>query len=84
MEDLEGILTRHKRMRSASRETGNALLDLCRPSVKQAARDLGVWVKTSAGLLMYRRRGYRLPEVSPLRCGVFSMYLPSFMSISPV
>jgi len=45
MEDHQDILARYKRMRAASREMNNALLEHCRPSVKEAAKDLGVWVK---------------------------------------
>lgn len=47
VEDHGHILTRYKRMRSATRERNDALLELCRPSVKQAAKDLGVWVNGS-------------------------------------
>jgi hypothetical protein len=44
MEDHEDILARYKRMRAATRGMNNALLDLCKPSVKQAAEGLGVLV----------------------------------------
>ena len=44
MEDNEHILARYKRMRAASRAMNDALVDLCGPMIKRAAKDLGVWV----------------------------------------
>lgn len=44
-EDRARILDRYQRMRSASRELSNTLMDRCKPPVKQAAEDLGVLVK---------------------------------------
>lgn len=40
----ERILAQYQRMRSASRELNSALMDRCKPPVKQAAEDLGVLV----------------------------------------
>jgi len=44
MEDYDDILTRYKRMRSATRGMNNTLVDLCGPYVEQASKALGVWV----------------------------------------
>jgi hypothetical protein len=52
MEDYSQILIRYKRMRLASREMNNILMESCRPSVEQAAKDLGVWLKGSIVLDM--------------------------------
>ena len=41
MENQDRILDRYKRMRSASRELNNTLIDRYEPPVKQAAKDLG-------------------------------------------
>ena len=44
MGDYDDILTRYKRMRSATRRMNNTLVDLCGPYVEQASKALGVWV----------------------------------------
>jgi len=51
-EDHTRILDHYQRMRSASRELNNTLMDRCKPPVKQAAKDLGVLVKDTIVLDM--------------------------------
>ena len=45
MEDHDDILTRYKRMRSATRGMNNTLMELAGPYIKQAAKALGVLSK---------------------------------------
>ncbi len=51
-EDHARILDHYQRMRSASRELNNTLMDRCKPPAKQAAEDLGVLVKDTIVLDM--------------------------------